>query len=43
MYSGIQFTVAFALSNCGRSSSTAMNQSSTTRKIRGVWHRQQCG
>ena len=42
-YSGIQWTVALARSSRGRSSSTAMNQSSVTRKMRGVWHRQQWG
>ena len=43
MYAGVHSTVAFASSSGCRTSSTAMNQSSDRRKIRGVWHRQQYG
>ena len=42
-YSGVQSTVAFAAISFGRSSSTAMNQSSAMRKMSGVWQRQQKG
>ena len=43
MYAGVHSTVAFASSSGWRSSSTAMNQSSESRKISGVWQRQQNG
>ena len=43
MYAGVHSTVAFASSSGCRSSSTAMNQSSVTRKMSGVSQRQQCG
>ena len=43
MYAGVHSTVAFAASSRCRSSSTAMNQSSASRKISGVWQRQQNG
>ena len=43
MYSGTRCTVAFASSRRGRTSSTEMNQSSDSRQMSGVSHRQQCG
>ena len=43
MYAGVHSTAAFASSSFGRISSTAMNQSSETRKMSGVWQRQQNG
>ncbi len=42
-YSGVQSIVALASMSFGRSSSTAMNQSSEIRKMSGVWQRQQNG
>ncbi len=41
MYSGTHSTLAFSSSSFGRSSSTAMNQSSEMRKMIGVSQRQQ--
>jgi hypothetical protein len=43
MYSGTHSTFAFSSSSVGRTSSTEMNQSSESRKMSGVSHRQQCG